>query len=84
MGELEQSITLSEFYEWQRFFSTEPLASERNEAQMAMLLSMLASFMGASKEDSKASNFLISKQNESEKKPSLKELSELAKEFLMG
>ncbi len=43
IGELEQSITQSEFNEWMYFLSTEPLASDRNEMQMSILLNMLAS-----------------------------------------
>ncbi|WP_456263934.1 phage tail assembly protein T [Campylobacter volucris] len=59
-------MTQAEFNEWMEFLSNEPLACDRNEIQMSILLSMIASFMGAK---NKCEDFLLSEYL----KPSIKQ-----------
>ncbi|HFN3250745.1 MULTISPECIES: phage tail assembly protein T [Campylobacter] len=86
MGELERTITQAEFNEWMYFFSHEPLASEKNEIQMNILLSMLASFMGVkcSQDEFLLSTHLKSKhtQQNNEENLDIKKLQEDVLKFL--
>ncbi|HEG0602779.1 hypothetical protein H2277_07870 [Campylobacter sp. W0014] len=68
------------------FFSHEPLASEKNEIQMNILLSMLASFMGVkcSQDEFLLSTHLKSKhtQQNNEENLDIKKLQEDVLKFL--
>ena len=81
MGELEQSMSFSEFHSWQEYFSKEPLSSFKNEHQMAMLLNLLCSFMGV--KNTKIEDFYLCKFEKNEKKQSKKELEALVREIFL-
>ncbi|WP_423776514.1 phage tail assembly protein T [Campylobacter insulaenigrae] len=78
-------MTQAEFNEWMEFLSNEPLACDRNEIQISILLSMIASFMGVK---NKCEDFLLSEHlkpisiKQSAKKNQNIDLEKLSLDFL--